>query len=66
MNIETILQMQCELLEQQKELKSIEMETMQQLRQLHENIHRLSRKFDAFENMLHLKQDQRKHHKNGN
>jgi hypothetical protein len=64
MNIETILQMQCELLEQQKELKSIEMETMQQLKQLHENIHRLSRKFDAFENMIHLKQDQQT--QNGN
>jgi len=48
-NLETILQMQCQLLDQQKELKSIELETMEQLRRLHENINRLSRKFDSFQ-----------------
>jgi hypothetical protein len=48
-NIEAILQMQCELLDQQKELKSIEMDTLEQLKQLHTNISRLARKFDAFE-----------------
>lgn len=49
MNIETILQMQCDLLEQQKELKSIELETMEQLRLLQQNIGKLTRKFDSFE-----------------
>jgi hypothetical protein len=52
MNIETILQMQCELLEQQKELKNIEIETMEQLKLLHQNINRLSKKFDSFENVI--------------
>lgn len=49
LNIETILQMQCELLEQQKELKTIELETMEHLRQLHQNINKLSSKFECFE-----------------
>jgi hypothetical protein len=52
MNIETILQMQCELLEQQKELKNIEIETMEQLKLLHQNINRLAKKFDSFENVI--------------
>ena len=52
MNIETILQMQCELLDQQKELKSIELETMDQLRLLQQNIGKLSKKFDNFESSL--------------
>jgi len=49
LNIETILQMQSELLEQQKELKNIELETMDHLQQLHHNISRLASKFDLFE-----------------
>lgn len=49
LNIETILQMQCELLDQQKELKNIELETMDHLRQLHQNINRLASKLDSFE-----------------
>lgn len=49
MNIETILQMQHDLLEQQKELKTIEAETMEQLRLLHNNISKLAKKFDSFE-----------------
>lgn len=49
LNIETILQMQCDLLEQQKELKTIELETMEQLRLLQQNISKLARKFDSFE-----------------
>ena len=52
LNIETILQMQCELLEQQKELKTIELETMDHLRQLHQNISKLTSKFDSFEHNL--------------
>jgi len=48
-SIETILQMQSELLEQQKELKNIELETMDHLQQLHHNISRLASKFDLFE-----------------
>ena len=48
-NIETILQMQCDLLEQQKELKSIELDTMEQLKLLQQNISKLTRKFDSFE-----------------
>jgi protein associated with RNAse G/E len=49
LNIEAILKMQSELLDQQKELKSIEMDTLEQLKQLHTNISRLARKFDTFE-----------------
>ena len=49
LNIETILQMQCELLDQQKELKTIELETMDHLRQLHQNISKLANKFESFE-----------------
>ena len=49
MHIEAILQMQNELVDQQKELKSIEGETMEQLRLLHQNISRLAKKFDSFE-----------------
>jgi hypothetical protein len=49
MNIETILQMQCELLDQQKELKNIELETMEHLRLLNQNISKLAKKFDSFE-----------------
>ncbi len=52
MNIETILQMQCELLDQQKELKTIELETMEHLRQLNQNISKLAKKFDSFEMSL--------------
>ena len=48
-NIETILQMQCDLVEQQKELKSIELDTMEQLKLLQQNISKLTRKFDSFE-----------------
>ena len=52
MNIETILQMQCELLDQQKELKVIELETMEHLKQLNQNISKLAKKFDSFEMSL--------------
>lgn len=52
LNIETILQMQCELLDQQKELKTIELETMDHLRQLHQNITKLAGKFESFEHSL--------------
>lgn len=56
MNIETILQMQCELLDQQKELKTIELETMDHLRQLHQNISKLVSKFNLFEMSLQQSQ----------
>ena len=49
LNIETILKMQCDLLEQQKELKSIELDTIEQLKLLQQNISKLTRKFDSFE-----------------
>jgi hypothetical protein len=49
MNIEAIVQMQHDLIEQQKELKTIEAETMEQLRLLHNNISKLAKKFDSFE-----------------
>jgi len=49
LNIETILKMQCDLLEQQKELKSIELDTMEQLKLFQQNIRKLTRKFDSFE-----------------
>jgi hypothetical protein len=49
LNIETILKMQCDLLEQQKELKSIELDTIEQLKLLQQNISKLARKFDSFE-----------------
>lgn len=63
-NLETILQMQCQLLDQQKELKSIELETMEQLRRLHENINRLSRKFDSFQVIVsdHIFNNSTPHH----
>lgn len=51
-NLETILQMQCELIDLQKELKTIEYETMDQLKMLHQNLNRLSKKFDNFENTI--------------
>jgi hypothetical protein len=51
-NIEAILQMQSEYLEHQKELKTIEGETMEQLRLLHQNIGRLAKKFDSFEAVI--------------
>lgn len=51
-NIEAILQMQNEYLEHQKELKTIEGETMEQLRLLHQNIGRLAKKFDSFEAVI--------------
>lgn len=51
-NIETILAMQCELLEHQRELKQIEYEQIEQLRQLHSNLNRLSKKFDSFETIV--------------
>lgn len=44
--------MQCELLDQQKELKTIELETMDHLRQLHQNITKLAGKFESFEQSL--------------
>lgn len=44
--------MQCELLDQQKELKTIELETMDHLRQLHQNISKLAGKFESFEQSL--------------
>jgi hypothetical protein len=51
-NIETVLQMQCALLDQQKELKAIEYETMEQLKLLHQNLNRLAKKFDSFETFM--------------
>jgi len=56
MNIETILQMQCELIDQQKELKSIEMETIEQLKMLHRNVSVLAKKFDMFEQNFNFMQ----------
>lgn len=44
--------MQCELLDQQKELKTIEMETIEQLKLLHQNVVNLAKKFDLFEQKL--------------
>ena len=61
MNIETILQMQCELLDQQKELKLIETDTLEQLRLLHTNISRLAKKFDSFEAIVASKKESSSH-----
>ncbi len=47
-NLETIFHLQNDLINQQKELKSIEIETMEQVKQLHRNVTRLTRKFDEF------------------
>lgn len=54
MNIETIMQMQCELIDQQKELKSIEMETIEQLKMLHRNVAVLAKKFEIFEHNFNV------------
>jgi hypothetical protein len=51
-NIETVLQMQHELVEQQKEMKSIESETMEQLKLLQTNITKLAKKFESFEVLI--------------
>ncbi|CAF0903866.1 unnamed protein product [Brachionus calyciflorus] len=51
-SIESVLKIQNELLEQQKELRSIEMETLEQLKLLQYNLNRLARKFDSFENII--------------
>lgn len=48
-HMDTVLHMQSELVEQQKELRSIESETMEQLKLLHANIGKLAKKFDSFE-----------------
>ena len=52
MTIENIMQMQTELLEQQKDLKAIENVTMDQLKLLQLNLTRLAKKFDSFENVV--------------
>jgi hypothetical protein len=44
-----IVQMQGELIDQHKELRSIEHQTMEQLRVLQMNLNRLARRFDSFE-----------------
>lgn len=51
-SIETVLQMQCALLDQQKELKSIEYETMEQLKMLQQNLSQLAKKFNSFETFV--------------
>ena len=51
-NIETVLQMQNELVEQQKEMKSLESETMEQLKLLQTNIAKLAKKFESFETLI--------------
>lgn len=50
--VDSVLKMQNELLEQQKELKNIEMETLEQLKLLQYNLNRLAKKFDSFENII--------------
>ena len=47
-NLETILNIQNELILQQKELKAIEIETIKQVKQLNHNVTKLTRKFDEF------------------
>lgn len=50
--VENVLKIQNELLEQQKELRNIEMETLEQLKLLQYNLNRLAKKFDSFENVI--------------
>lgn len=57
LNVETILQMQCELLDHQRELKTIEMETIEQLKLLHRNVTRLAKKFDLLEKNFNVTND---------
>lgn len=50
--VENVLKIQNELLEQQKELRNIEMETLEQLKLLQHNLNRLAKKFDSFETVI--------------
>ncbi|RNA30158.1 hypothetical protein BpHYR1_000748 [Brachionus plicatilis] len=50
--VENVLKIQNELLEQQKELRNIEMETLEQLKLLQYNLNRLAKKFDSFEAVI--------------
>lgn len=51
-NIESVLAMQCELLEHHKQLRQIEADELEQLKQLGENLCRLERKYDMLENIF--------------
>jgi esterase/lipase len=50
--IEIVFEMQAQLCNQQKELKKMETDTMDQLRTLYSNLNRLATKFDAFETVV--------------
>ena len=54
-NIEKILIMQNELTIEQKEIKANEVKTMEQIKQLNQNVAKLTRKFEEFTKNINVK-----------